>query len=117
MAIFAREVTEELTSLVKKIDSESEKCDVKAFVVIHTSDVDATKEKLAAVAKEHGIKMPMTVFEGEAGPPAYKLSKEAFVTVLTWKKRAIQSNHAYSESKDLNDKTIEACVSAVAAMK
>ena len=55
---------------------------------------------LAKLAADKGIKnIPLTVWDGTAGPPAYKISKEAAVTVLMWNKGHVEVNHAFDTAK------------------
>ena len=101
--VFTRHLDGHLASLVKGIDTqvgENSKKKMRAFVVLLTDDPDAAADKLKAFAKEHGIKnTPLTVFDGVAGPPRYKIAKEADVTVLLWTSRSVKANHAFAEGK------------------
>lgn len=83
-----------------------------AFVVVLSEEADEMAPKLEAIAKKHGIKnVPLTIFDGESGPPGYKIAKEADVTVLYWKGLKVQANHALAKG-GLDDKTIESIVSS-----
>lgn len=101
MSIFARELTDNLASLVKQIDEQVAKHEDKkmaAFVVILAEDADTLAPKLEALAKKQGIKnVPLTIFDGEAGPGGYNIAKDADVTVLMWKGLEVKSNHAYKK--------------------
>jgi len=71
-----------------------------AFTVVLTDDADKTEEALKALAKEGNIdKVPLTLMEGAAGPPAYKIAKDAEVTVLLWKGQKVQANHSFGKGK------------------
>ncbi len=114
VAIFARKITGDLASLVKKIDglvAKNKDKKMSAFVVLLSSDADADEARLKALATAHGIKTttPLTVFEGVAGPPSYKIAKDADVTVLMWKGQKVKVNHAFRKD-DLNTKAIAAIV-------
>lgn len=99
MNIFTRSLTDNLASLVKEVDSfvgENKSEQAAAFVVLLTSDPDTDEGKIKEFAKKHGIKnVPLTVFDGEAGPPNYKISNESDVTVLLWKKHDVKANHTF----------------------
>ena len=101
MNVFTRSLTDDLASLVKGIDSFVDQNKTKqaaAFVVLLSSDPDADESKLKEFAKKHDIKnVPLTVFDGEAGPPNYKVAKDAEVTVLLWKQRDVKANHAFGK--------------------
>ena len=72
MSIFAREITDNLASLVKQIDEQVGKNESKqmaAFVVLLAEDADAAAPKLEELARKQGIKhVPLTIFDGAAGP-------------------------------------------------
>lgn len=76
--VFAREVTEPLTSLVKKVDEQIAQHEDKSlcgFVVVLTEDSDATASELEKVAKDGKVShVPLTLFEG-AGPPITRSPK------------------------------------------
>jgi hypothetical protein len=103
VAIMAREITDDLTSLVKAIDSkvgENKGKDMCAFVVILADDPDKQAPKLEALAKDKEIKnTPLTVFEGAAGPPAYNVAKDADVTVMLWVGFEVKANYAFAKGK------------------
>lgn len=113
MSIFAREITDDLASLVKQVDEQVAKNgdkQMKAFVVLLAEDADAAAPKLEKLAKDQGIKnVPLTIFDGESGPESYKIAKDADVTVLMWKGLSVKANHAFKKG-ELNDKGIEAIV-------
>jgi hypothetical protein len=92
-----------LASLVKQVDEVVAKnADKKmaAFLVVLAEDADAAAPKLEELAKKHGIKnVPLTIFDGDAGPSNYKIAKDADVTVLMWLKRDVKVNHALKKGK------------------
>lgn len=105
VAIFTRSLTGDLASLVKKIDAKAGsfkggKSPLRSFVVLLSDDPDADEGKLQAFAKKNGLKnVPMTLYDGISGPPKYKIAKEAELTVLMWKKKKVQANHAFGKGK------------------
>lgn len=113
VAIFAREVTDDLASLVKQIEAtvaKNQEQKMVAFLILLTEDPDKVSPKLEELAKASGIKhTPLTIFDGEAGPPNYKIAKEADVTVLLWRGRKIEANHALGKG-GLNKKAIDKIV-------
>lgn len=112
VAIFAREITDNLASLVKQIDKKiAENTDQKlaSFVVLLTDDPDELEPKLKALAIKHKIKnVPLTIFDGIAGPPKYKIAEGAGVTVLMWRKHTVKVNYALAK---LNKKSVKKIVS------
>ena len=112
--VFAREVTDELASLVKQLDTVVENNKgAGGFVVLLSQDPDADEAKLKALAKEQGIKnLPLTIYDGATGPPNYKISKDADVTVHAWVRTKVTANKAFAKD-GLNKETIAATVNAI----
>ena len=86
VGIFVRDLDESTQALIKQIDQEvaahqAEK--LAAFVVVLTDDPQSAKSDLEKVAAKNEIKnVPLTVFEGAAGPEGYQVTKEAAVNVM-----------------------------------
>jgi hypothetical protein len=99
--VFARELTDDLASLVKQLDEvvgKNEDKKMGGFVVLLSEDPDADDPKLQAFAEKHGIKnLPLTIFDGVAGPPDYKVAQEADVTVHLWVKLEVKANYAFGK--------------------
>jgi hypothetical protein len=117
VAVFAREVTDDLTSLVKQIDAvvgKNEDKKMASFVVVLTEDADGVAPKLEAIAdKEKITNTPLTIFDGTAGPPSYKIAKDADVTVLMWQGLSVKVNHALAKG-ELKADTIKKIVADTA---
>jgi len=118
VAVFTRKLDPSVTALVKKVDAEVAKNGdkkMKAFVVFLTDDPDKAEPKLKAIAEKNDIKnVPLTIFDGPPGPPAYKLSDKADVTVLMWVKSDVKVNYAFGGDEKLDKKTIDAIVADTA---
>jgi hypothetical protein len=101
--VFAREITDNLTSLVKQIDEKiNANTDQKmaAFLVLLTDDPDAAEPRLKELAEKQKIdKTPLTVFDGLAGPENYKIDKEADVTVMMWVGGEVKVNRVFEKGK------------------
>jgi hypothetical protein len=101
--VFAREITDDLTSLVKQIDEKiGANTDKKmaGFIVLLTDDPDAAEPKLKELADKHKIeKTPLTVFDGVAGPPNYSIAKDADVTIMMWVGGQVKVNRALGKGK------------------
>ena len=101
--IFTREVTPEVAALVKQIDEQvgaNKDKNMKAFVVLLTEDADAGAKQLEKLAADQKItNVPLTVFDGAAGPAKYNISKDAAVTVMMWNKSRVAVNEAFAEAK------------------
>lgn len=113
VSIFAREANENVAKLVKEIDGVVAKNDEKkmaAFVVLLTEDSDAASPQLEKIAADQKIeKTPLTVFDGVAGPPEYKISEKADVTVMMWVDGKVKVNQALSKA-ELNEAKIKELV-------
>src|SRR5262245_53006486 len=96
--IFAREISDSLTSLVKKIDEATEansKARMGSFIVVCNDD-EKMEEKLKELAKKEGLKKTiLTLVDRKAGPPGYKIHPDADVTVVLYNKRKTQAEFAY----------------------
>ncbi len=80
------------------------------FVVLLTEDPDAAEGELKAFAEKHGIKnIPLTIYEGSAGPENYKIAKDADVTVNLWIGLKSKANHAFAKGQ-LNKDGIAAII-------
>lgn len=110
--IFAREISDPLTSLVKKIDeatAANSACKMGSFVVF-LGEEDALKPKLKELAEKNKIdKTVLTIVEKADGPPGYDIAKDADVTVVLYVKRNVKSNFAFKKG-GLDAKAVEAIV-------
>ena len=115
--VFARQLTDDLASLVKQLDAvvaKNEENKMAGYVVLLSEDPEADEAKVEAFAKKHGIKnLPLTIFDGVEGPPNYDLAKEANVTVLLLRKRVVKANHAFDKG-GLTDEAIQQVVADTA---
>jgi hypothetical protein len=112
--VFAREMSKPVTRLVKKLDAEVAKrksARLRASVVI-LSDDDALDNKLKKYGEKKGIKHVNLAIMEPDGPKNYKLSKDAAVTVLLYKRLKVQANHAFKKG-ELNEKGVRAILSDV----
>jgi hypothetical protein len=106
--IFAREVSDSLTSLVKKIDAATAKNKenrMGSFVVFLTDEENA-RDDLKKLADKEGIKHTILAIDNVAGPPTYHIAKEADVTVVLYNKRKVEVNYAFKKG-ELNAPAIE----------
>lgn len=113
-AIFAREITPGLTSLVKKLEqatASSSGPKTKAFVVL-MSDDDKAEGKLKNLCKAEKIDKVLLMVDNPAGPPKLKIAKEADITVVLYTKKKVEKTMVFEKGK-LTDKDIEAVTTAV----
>jgi hypothetical protein len=99
--IFAREVSDSLTSLVKLIDAataENSKASMGSFVVF-LSDKEGLKDQLKSLATKENLKKTVLSIDNPAGPKGYGVAKEADVTVVLYNKRTVKSNYAFKKGE------------------
>lgn len=97
--IFAREVSDSLTSLVKQLDkltAENKAAKMGSFVVF-CSDDEGLQKKLKELIEKEGIKNTVLSIDNPAGPAPYKVAKEADVTVVLYNKSKVLSNFTYKK--------------------
>lgn len=106
--IFAREMTPEVVALVKQIDDvvgKNEEKKMAAFVTLLTNDPDKDEAKLKEIAKKEGLKnVPLTVFDGVAGPDGYKIAEKADLTVTMWVESKVEASHAFAKGEYKKDR-------------
>ena len=106
--IFAREVTGPLTSLVKKIDEETQKhkSDRMGSFIVFLSDDEKLQDQLKELAKKEDIQKCVLTIDNPGGPGPYKIAKDADVTVVLYENRTVKANHAFKKG-ELNDRAIQ----------
>lgn len=101
--IFAREMTPEVVALVKQIDElvgKNEEKKMAAFVTLLTNDPDTDEAKLKDIAKKEALKnVPLTVFDGVAGPDGYKIAEKASLTVTMWVDNEVKASQAFAKGE------------------
>lgn len=106
--IFAKEISDPLTSLVKKLDAEVAKnksAKLRSALVMLTDD-EGVEKKLKELHEKQGVNHVSLGIDNPAGPRAWKVAKEADVTVVLYSKRQFKANHAFKKG-DLDDKAID----------
>jgi len=110
--IFARENSDDLTSLVKKIDAESK---INSFIV-YLSDDEKFQNGLKGFAEKNKIEHTILSIDNPAGPKGYNIAKEADVTVLLYKGKKVEANHAFRKG-ELNSGAIERVIADLAKIR
>jgi hypothetical protein len=106
--IFAREVSDPLTSLVKKIDAATAKnksCSMGSFVVF-CSDSEGLEKQLKDLASKETLNNTVLTIDNPAGPKGFNVVKDADVTVVLYKNKKVVVNHAFKKG-ELKDQDIE----------
>src|SRR5262249_40160718 len=95
------EVTDPLTSLVKKIDTataSNKSCSMGSFVVF-LSDDQGLEQKLKGLAGKEGIKNCVFTIDNPAGPKGYGIDKDADVTVVLYTNKKVAVNDAFKKGE------------------
>ena len=114
VVIFTRSLNDSVGKLLAKLDGEMPTRKETGFKVWLTQLADkADLEALAKWSKSQGIKnAPVGAFEDVDGPPSYKLSADAEVTILFFVKEKVVANFAFRPG-ELTEKQIPVVLKAL----
>ena len=112
--VFARTLTSPLGKLLAQLDAAGTTKKDSGYKVWMTQlAAPADLDGLAKWAQGQGLKgVPVGAFEDADGPPAYKLNKDADVTVLLFVKEKVVANFAF-RAGELDDKAIDEVMKVV----
>jgi hypothetical protein len=113
--IFAREINDGLTSLVKKLDESTDNnsaCRMGSFVVF-CSDDEGLEKKLKDLADKEKLKHIVLTIDNPAGPEAYKIAKDAEITVVLYTKHEVKVNYTFRKG-EMTQRDIDKIVGDVA---
>jgi hypothetical protein len=98
--IFAREINDPLTSLVKKVDETNKEKGRKmgSFVVMLSDDEDMEK-KLKHFAEKEKLEKTALTLDNPSGPPDYGINKKADITVVLYVGKKVKVNRAYKKGE------------------
>jgi hypothetical protein len=99
--IFAREISDPLTSLVKQLDAitgKNKSADMGSFVVFCSDDAGLEK-KLQELAKKQGLKHTILSIDEPAGPEDFGIVKDADVTVVLYNQFKVEANYAFKKGQ------------------
>jgi hypothetical protein len=117
--IFARTPSDALGKLARGLDkalTDHKSDQLRAWVTFLNADQVSFDPKVVQWSRRFGLRnVPLTVFEDEGGPPTYRLSRDADVTVLLFTKQKVVTNFAF-RSGELNDKGIAEILEIVPAL-
>lgn len=112
--VFTRTVNDDLAKLITQVDklvTENKDKKMAAFVTVLAEDADKIAPQLEAMAKKNNIKnVPLTIFDGEAGPSDYNISDKADVTVLLWSKGEVKANVSVAKGGKVDAAVIKSVV-------
>ena len=110
--IFAREVSPNLTKLIKSIDSANGKNKTMGSCVVFLSNDGKLAKQLQTLAEKEGIKNTILAIDPPAGPEDYKIARDAEVTVVLYNDYIVAANHAFKKG-ELNDKAVAQVVGSL----
>jgi hypothetical protein len=114
--VFARSLTAPLGKLAAELDkalTEYKKNDLRAWVTLLHEDQSKIDADVLKWAKKHALRsVPVGVFEDVDGPPSYRLTRDADVTVLLSVKQKVLANFAF-RAGELNDARIAEVVKTI----
>jgi hypothetical protein len=109
VTVFVRDIKDEiLTELLKGLDktvAQNADLQMRALLVLLTDDPDPAEKKLRKLAEDSRIKnIPLTIHADAAGPPAYRISEDAQLTVMMWVGGRVKVNRAFGKEKQKLEK-------------
>jgi hypothetical protein len=98
--IFAHGISDDLTSLVKKVDKATadNKGNMGSFVVF-CSDDEKLEDKLKDLAKSEKIKSTILTIDSNRAGPYSNFSAKADVTVMLYVNKKVKANHTFEKGK------------------
>lgn len=114
--IFTQKADDNVAAMVKAVDAVQKNNEKLGTVLVGVGGVQASD--LEKLQQTHKLTTPLTVAVDVEGPPAYKLNKEAAVTVLVYQRGGtILKNFAFKDTKSAAAKANEIAAAAQEALK
>jgi hypothetical protein len=117
--IFARSFGDALGKLAHGVDKalgQHKDSDLRAWITFLNDDEASVNGKIVKWAQKHAVgSVPIAVFEDVGGPPAYKLARDADVTILLAVNQKVVTNFAFRDG-ELTDARIEEVLKSVSAL-
>ncbi|HEX5273225.1 MAG TPA: hypothetical protein VFW33_22165, partial [Gemmataceae bacterium] len=89
--VFAREINDPLTGLVKKLDEVNQEKGAKmGSVVIFLGDDESLEKSIKGLAEKEKVKKTTLMLDNPAGPPDFHINKKADVTVLLYVNKTVK---------------------------
>jgi hypothetical protein len=116
VVIFAHQLSEPLGKLAHQIDGalgQHKAASLRGWVTFLNANQTAFDPKVVAWGQKHALRnLPLAVFEDPLGPPSYRLTAEADVTVLLFVRQRVVANFAF-RAGELNDAGIAEVLKAL----
>jgi hypothetical protein len=109
--VFARTITDPLGKLTAGLDKavgDDKASDLRAWVTFLSDDQTTLDTKLVEWGRKNALHdVPVGVFENLDGPPSYRLSRDADVTVLLYVNHKVVANFAFRPGELTADRVAE----------
>ena len=109
--VFARTLTDPLGKLTAGLDKavgDNKAADLRAWVTFLSDDQTSLDPKLVEWGRKYALRdVPVGVFENPDGPPSYRLSRDADVTVLLFVNRKVVANFAFRPGELTEDRVAD----------
>jgi hypothetical protein len=119
VVIFARTLSDALGKLASQLDKaviDHKKSDPQAWITFLSDDQVNLDPQVVKWSQKFAIRnIPLGIFEDPLGPPSYRLSKDADVTVLLFVKQKVIANFAF-RAGELTDDKIKQVIGAVPSL-
>jgi hypothetical protein len=116
VVVFARSLDDSLGKLTRGLDKalvDHKAKELRAWVTFLNADQATFDAKVVEWGKKQAVRaVPLSVFEDADGPPSYKLSRDAEVTVIVFVKQKVAHNFAF-RAGELTDERIAEVLKAV----
>jgi hypothetical protein len=104
--VFTRTTAGPIASLIKKLDealSTHQSVELRSWVVFLAESRGTLEPKIDQLVRQNSIgTLPLTLVEDRDGPPAYRIHRDAEVTVLFSVKQKLVASHAF-KTNELTD--------------
>jgi hypothetical protein len=113
--VFARDASDPVVALLKKLDAETAKnsgAKMGSFVVF-CSDDEAMEKKLKGLAEKERLDNIILSIDNPSGPQKYAVAKDADVTVVLYTNGEVKANYAFKKG-EFKDKDVEKIVGDLA---
>jgi hypothetical protein len=119
--VFARSLSDPLGKLAARLDQAAADAVVPEFrgwlTLLTAGPQPDAEDRLAAWGRKHAVRqLPLGVFDDEVGPPAYRLSKQADVTVVLFVRRQTVATFAFKPG-ELTGERVEDVMKALGTLK
>lgn len=106
--VFARDVSEPLTRLIKRLDAASaqHKASSLGTCVVFLSSEEGLPRQVKQVADREKIRLTALRTYKPEGPKGYNVAKEADISVILFTDRVVKATHAFKKG-EMKDKDID----------